>query len=430
MKRPQTHQDPSPDSEHVLVITNMGGEGEGATAVDPLGRRVYTPLTLPGETIRAQVSGDRGRLVEIMSRSPDRTSPVCPHFGACGGCALQHWRSEPYLAWKVDRLRQTLARERIETEFLEPFAARPGSRRRITLHARRGSRPDVARLGFKRRGSWEVVDITECSIAAPALIAALPGLQRLAVAFLEAPKSAPSLHITLTATGLDIDVTGVQGRDLGLSADARRRAAEAAALYDFARVSLAGEILYQSRPPVVNFGDGRIVLPCGGFLQASAEAERVMTQDAVEAARGAKRIADLFCGAGAFTFPLASVAPVLAVDSAAPSIDALRKGLATAPGLKSVEAVARDLFRRPLSDKELKTVDVVVMDPPRAGALEQTLAVASSGAQTVVAVSCNPATFVRDAAALIQGGFRLSRLRPVDQFLWSAHIEVIGVFER
>ena len=155
-----------------------------------------------------------------------------------------------------------------------------------------------------------------------------------------------------------------------------------------------------------------------------------MTQDAVEASKGAKRIADLFCGAGAFTYPLATVAPVLAIDSATASIDALRSGLATAPGLKTVDAVARDLFRRPLSDKELKGVDVVVIDPPRAGAMDQMSAIATSGVGTVVAVSCNPATFVRDAAALIQGGFRLSRLRPVDQFLWSAHIEVVGVFER
>jgi len=184
MRRPQSRELPAPGPARSLVIEAMGGEGEGAAAPDAQGRRVYTPLTLPGETVMANVSGERGQVVSITTPSADRVEPPCRHFGECGGCALQHWRSEPYLAWKVERLRQTLSRERIETEFLEPFAAGPGSRRRITLHARRGSRPDIARLGFKRRGSWELVEITECAIAAPALTAAFPGLARLAAAFL------------------------------------------------------------------------------------------------------------------------------------------------------------------------------------------------------------------------------------------------------
>ena len=412
-----------------VQITSMGAEGEGSAEIGE-GLRAFVPLTLPGEDVLAQFSGERGILSEIVVRSSERVEPSCPHFGTCGGCALQHWAYEPYLAWKQERLRLTLSREHIETEFLEPFVTAPGTRRRIALHARRGGRRDEAVLGFKTRRGWDVVSIDACTVADPVLVAALPALRRLAASFLERPKSAPTLHVTRTATGLDIDVTGVEGKDGGLSADARRRAAADAAYGDFARVTLAGETLYQARQPVVAFGPGRVVLPAGGFLQASASAERVMAADACVAMAGARKIADLFCGAGAFSFPLAEIAPVTAIDSSVPAIDALRSGIATAPGIKTITPVARDLFRRPLSDKELKGFDAILFDPPRAGAAEQAAFIAASKASIVVGVSCNPATFARDASLLVAGGFRLRTVRPVDQFLWSPHIELIGVFER
>ena len=407
----------------------MGGEGEGV-ALLPDGSRIYVPLTLPGEAVKARCSGDRGTLDAIVTASPDRVIPPCAHFGVCGGCAIQHWSRAEGLAWKIERLRQTLERERLETEFLPAFSAAPGQRRRLALHARRGPRRDEALLGFKGRRSWDVIGVDACTVAHAGLNAALPALRRLGAVFLERPKSAPTLHVTLTGTGLDVDVTGVEAKDGGLSADARRRAADIAAAADFARVTLAGEMLYQARQPVAAFGAGRVSLPPGGFLQACAEAEAVMVADACAAVDGARRIADLFCGAGAFTFPLAAVAPVLAADASEAAVAALRTALAGAPGLKTVTPVCRDLFRRPYSDKELKGIDAIVFDPPRAGAVEQSAAIARSGASVVVGVSCNPATFVRDAAQLVAGGFRLKSLRPVDQFLWSPHIEVVGVFER
>lgn len=412
-----------------LSIVAMGGEGEGI-ALLPDGSRVYVPLTLPGEAVQARRSGERGTLVAITTPSADRVEPPCAHFGLCGGCAIQHWSPAAGLAWKVERLRQTLERERLETDILPAFAASPGQRRRLALHARRGPRRDEAVLGFKGRRSWDVIGVEACTVAVPALNAALPALRRLGAVFLERPKSAPTLHVTLTETGLDVDVTGVEAKDGGLSADSRRRAADIAAAADLARVTLAGEMLYQARQPVVAFGAGRVNLPPGGFLQACAGEEAVMVAEACAAVAGARKIADLFCGAGAFTFPLAAVAPVLAADASEASIAALRTALAGAPGLKTVTPVCRDLFRRPYSDKELKGIDAIVFDPPRAGAAEQAGSIARSGAATVVGVSCNPATFVRDAALLVAAGFRLKSLRPVDQFLWSPHIEVVGVFER
>jgi 23S rRNA (uracil1939-C5)-methyltransferase len=408
-----------------LIIGRVGGQGDGIaeTAAGP----VFAPLTLPGETVRGETRDGRLEGVEIVTASPDRVAPVSPHYGDCGGCSLQHWASGPYLDWKQEQVRLALGREGIETEIEATVAVPPGTRRRLALHARRG--PDGrAILGFKARKSWRLVEISACPVADPRLVAALPALARVAEAFLEHPKSAPTLHATWTLTGLDVDVTGVERRTGGLSRDAQMRAIQAAAAADLARLSLAGETLVMERQPRVAFGPATV--PPGGFLQAVPEAEAAMVERAVAAVKGAKKVADLFCGAGTFTFPLATVAPVLAADASAAGIAALKAGIGTGPGMKPITAEARDLFRRPLAPYDLRGCDAVVMDPPRAGAVEQTAQVAATKASVVVGVSCNPVTFARDARILIDAGFRLERVTPVDQFLWSAHVELVGVFRR
>jgi 23S rRNA (uracil1939-C5)-methyltransferase len=407
-----------------LRIEAMGGEGDGVAAGP-----AYVPFTLPGERVLAAGLGDRRALVEVLEPSAGRAAPPCPHFLHCGGCALQHWAHAPYLAWKVQRLADTLALQHIETEILAPFAAPPGSRRRIALHARRGDRI-AARLGYKARKSWDLVEIEVCPIANPRLQLAIPALKRLAAPLFEHPKSAPTLHVTLTDDGLDVEITGVERRSGGLSADARMRLADEAAAADLARVTLDGEITYLARQPTVRVGAVRVALPAGAFLQAVPEAEAAMAAFASEAAAGAARIADLYCGVGAFTFRLAEIAPVIAADFAEPAIRALSAALATAPGLKGITAEARDLVRRPMLAEELKRIDVAVFDPPRAGAFDQARELARSAVARVIGVSCNPATFARDARVLIDAGFRLTRVLPVDQFLWSPHVELVGVFER
>lgn len=407
-----------------VVIEAVGGEGDGIAA-GPL----YAPFTLPGERVRLAAGPQRREVEAILEDSPQRATPPCPHFGVCGGCALQHWQHEPYLAWKVERLVRTLARERIETEILPAFAAAPHTRRRLALHARPG-RKDSARLGFKTRKSWDVIDIRACPISDPALEAALPALRRLAAPLFEHPKSAPTLHVTLTATGIDVDISGVERKSGGLSADARMRLAEIAAEADLARVTLDGEMAYLARQPTVRLGSATVALPAGAFLQAVPAAEAAMAAMTVEAAAGAERIADLFCGVGTFTFRLAEIAPVLAADGAAPAIRALQAAVSTAPGLHGVTAEARDLTKRPVLAEEMKRIDTVVFDPPRAGAAEQAAEIARSKVARAIGVSCNPATFVRDARTLIDAGFTLERLLPVDQFLWSPHVELVGVFSR
>ncbi|MGA0604563.1 class I SAM-dependent RNA methyltransferase [Phenylobacterium sp. VNQ135] len=421
-RRPNPRPPPGPPVE--LEIQAVGGEGDGL-AEGP----VFVPFVLPGERVRVQGSGERRELLEVLRPSAERVEPPCPHFFACGGCALQHWAHAPYLAWKVERLRTTLARQHIDTEFLPPYATEPGTRRRVTLHARRGSR-EAARLGYKARKSWDLVDIAVCPISAPAIQAAIPALKRLAAPLFEHPKSAPSLHVTLTDTGLDIDITGVEAKSGGLSADARMQVAERAAEADFARVTLAGEVAYQARSALVRLGPATVALPPGAFLQATRGAEAAMTEFVAKSAAGATRIADLYCGVGTFTFRLAEIAPVHAADFAPEAVAALGAVLASLPGLHAVTPEARDLVRRPMLAEELKKTDVVVFDPPRAGAAEQTAQLARSAVPRVIGVSCNPATFARDARTLIDAGFRLEAVMPVDQFLWSPHIELVGVFQR
>jgi len=379
--------------------------------------------------VRALVAGDRGELEALLDASSNRIQPLCPHFGDCGGCALQHWAPAPYLAWKIEQIRLALARERIETEFAPAFASPPGSRRRLALHARPG-RGGEALIGFKSRRSWRLTPIEVCLVADPRLVAAFPALRRLAAPLFQHPKSAPTLHTTLTGTGIDVDITGVERRTGGLSADAQSRLAEAAAAADLARVTLAGEIIYQARQPVIAIGRAAVALPAGGFLQAVAAAEAAMAAFAGEALAGARTVADLYCGVGAFALRLAEHSSVTAFDVSAAATRALASAQATAPGLKAIAAEARDLVRRPVLAVELNRLEAAVIDPPRAGAAEQHREIASSKLARVVSVSCNPATFARDARILTDAGFTLARVLPVDQFLWSPHVELVGVFER
>lgn len=410
-----------------LQIDRIGGQGDGV-GTGSLGP-VFVPLSLPGETVKGLIVDGRMEQPEIVVASPDRVVPVSPHFGSCGGCSLQHWASGPYLDWKRQQVRLALGREGVEADIRPTVQTPPGTRRRLALHARKDDSGRVV-LGFKARKSWRLVEVTACPVADARLVAAFPVLARVAEAFLEHPKSAPTLHVTLTLTGLDVDVTGVERKSGGLSGDQRQQAIRAARQADLARLSLAGEVLMMERAPKVMFGPATVAIPPGGFLQAVPEAESAMVDLVLAAVKGSRKIADLFCGAGTFTFPLATVAPVIAADGSAAGIAALKAGVGSAKGLRQITAEARDLFRRPLTPFDLKGCDAIIFDPPRAGAIEQVAQIAGTKATTVVGVSCNPQTFARDARVLIDAGFRLETVTPVDQFLWSSHIELVGVFRR
>lgn len=374
-------------------------------------------------------SGDRLELEAVVAASPDRAEPPCPHFMRCGGCALQHLTLPAYRRFKLDQLALVLRRGGIEVEPADGFFAGPQERRRLALHARRGptGRPV---LGLKARRAWSVIDLAACPVSTPEIVAALPKLRALGERFLVTPKSAPTLHVTATTAGLAVDVTGVETRRGGFSGDERADLAAAASDLRLAQLSLSGEIFYEERAPLVVFGGVPVALPPGGFLQASARAEAFMVRAAEEALKGTSRLADLFCGSGAFTLPLARTAAVAAFDAAPDAVGALARAARGAMGLKGVSSEARDLFKRPLSAEELNKFDAALLDPPRSGAAEQVREIARSRLARTVYVSCNPTSFVRDAAVLLEHGFKLRSLAPVDQFLWSPHMELVGVFER
>lgn len=411
-------------AEFEASIEKVGFQGDGLTAGG-----LAVPLTLPGERVQARQGKDRAELVEVIEASPDRVVAPCRHFSACGGCALQHWDMAAYSAWKREVVEAQLRRAGLETEVAPILTTPPASRRRVGLHARKQGRS--VEIGYKMRRSWSLVPISECPIAEPAIVRALPHLRALAAPLFEHPKSAPILHITASQTGIDIDISGVERtRSGGLSADARMQIAMTAGEADFARVTMGDEILYEARKPRVTFGRAQVALPPGSFLQASAKSEADMVTLVKAGIAGASRVADLFCGAGAFTFPLAETAVVYAADGAGPAIASLKAAIATAPGLKTITSEVRDLFRRPLLAEEMKKLDAVVFDPPRAGAEAQTQEIARSDISRVVAISCNPQTFVRDAKILVVNGFSLDRVTPIDQFLWSSHVELVAVFSR
>ena len=346
-------------------------------------------------------------------------APICRHFGVCGGCLAQHMPAPLYAAWKRDSVVAALAAAGVAWQVGALVDAHGTGRRRATFHAR--VRADGAvEVGFMRARAHDIVEIEACPLFAPELDAA-PAVAR---ALAEAAKglSKPlDIQITATLGGLDVDMRGCGP----LGAGETRRLIGVAERFDLARLSNHGVALIERRAPLVAFGPAQAALPAGGFLQATAAGEETLARLAADALKGAGRVADLFCGAGAFASRLASDHSVFAADNDAAAIAALRRAAAG-----NVEAAARDLFRHPLTAAELSRFEAVLFDPPRAGAERQAREIAASAVQRVVAISCNAETFARDARILADGGFSCEGVTPIDQFRYSAHVEIFAAFRR
>lgn len=405
-----------------LDIVRLGAHGDGI-AMTAAGE-VFVPYTLPGERVEAQVEGNRGRLVAVLTPGADRVAPACPHFQACGACAMQHMADEAYRTWKRDIVVTALRSRRLEAEVEPVIATPPASRRRAALGAKRTS-TGVA-LGFHAARSGEIIDIRACAVLSPRIVGMLPRLRDLLGPVLSR-RAEPRITVLDADNGLDVDICELGGRVEG---EARAALAARAAAAGLVRLSLRGDTILQRAEPQVGFDGIAAMPPPGVFLQASGEAQGAMTKLVTGAAAKAKRIADLFCGAGTFALPLARVAPVLAADGDKAAITCLMRAARHASGLKPIEAKVRDLFREPLSAKELAPFDTIVFDPPHAGAKAQAEALANSGARTVIAVSCNPATLARDLRVLVDGGYAMERITPIDQFVYSADVEVVAVLRR
>jgi 23S rRNA (uracil1939-C5)-methyltransferase len=396
-----------------LTLKDMGRHGEAIGEVDA--RVVYVPYALPGETVEAEVSGSHARLRQILSGSPQRIDPFCPHFGSCGGCQIQHWRMEDYRHWKRGLLVTALANQRITAEVEQLIDAHGAGRRRATLHV--AKTPDGVIAGFNAARSHDIHALDHCPILVPALSAA-PEIARHIGGII----GNCDVAFTASDTGIDVDV-----------ATKRKASPVLAALVHsdgLARLSLNREPLVTRIAPEITIAAAKLRLPAGAFLQATHKGEEILANLVVENAGKAKRIADLFCGVGAFGLRLASRARLFAADSDQASISALADAVRRTPGLKPVEARTRDLFREPLMARELEEFDAVIFDPPRAGAEAQARQLAKSKVKSVIAVSCDPASFARDARILIEGGYQLTRATPVDQFAFTSHLEAVALFQR
>jgi len=401
-----------------VAIVALDAEGHGV-AVDG----TIVPFALPGE--RALVrEGKRAELVETLNAAPGRAAPICPWFGRCGGCAAQHMPASLYRPWKRGLVADALEREGVRAEVKDLIDAHGAGRRRATFHARfpHGSPDEV---GFMRARSHAIVAIDGCPLFSPGMAGAIPAARSLS-GDLRGLMKPLDIGVTATLDGLDVDLRG--SGPLG-RAEAEKLARTADAL-DLARVSNHGEVVIERRAPRVAFGEAIVRLPPGGFLQATEAGEAWLAAFAERALAGARRIADLFCGAGTFALRLARGHEVFAADSEPAVVAALARAAATAPGLRKLDAETRDLFRRPLRAQELAAFDAALIDPPRAGALDQARALAASTLPLVVSISCNPATFARDARILIDGGFQMESPTPLDQFRFSAHVEIAAVFRR
>jgi 23S rRNA (uracil1939-C5)-methyltransferase len=408
-----------------LTIVHLGHRGDGV-ADTPAGP-VYVPYALPGETVTVEpVAGhpDRRHLVHVDKPSHERVAPICKHFTQCGGCAMQHWSLAEYHLWKRSLVADALAHVGLVAPVAPVVDAHGAGRRRIVLHARRGEH-DVLEVGFTAPRAHHVVAIDACPILAPGLTGAIEAAWAIAEILKHEGKPL-DIQVTATDSGLDIDLRGSGP----LSPAQMTALARVAAKHGLARLTRHGELVAQRVQPLLKMGRAHVPLPAGAFLQATAEGEETLARLVIAHMGKTKRVADLFAGVGPFALRLAEHVRVTAADSDAPALAALKRAAASAAGLKSVETLTRDLFRRPLVASELKAFDAVVFDPPRQGAEAQARELAKTAVPNVIAVACDAATFARDAKLLVAGGYKLGTVTPVDQFRYSHHVEIVAKFAR
>jgi 23S rRNA (uracil1939-C5)-methyltransferase len=398
-----------------LTISRLGHLGDGI-AEGP-GGPLYIPGMLPGEEIEGTLQGDRLEEVRIVTPSVDRVRPPCSHAKSCGGCLMQHARDGLVEGWKRGIVEGALAGQGLSAPMRGVATSPARSRRRAVLSGRRTK--GGALIGFHARASQLIIPVPNCKLLHPDLMAAMPALEALVIA--GGSRTAElDLMVTASLAGADVVVTGGKPLDTALQLDLAR-IVEA---HGLARLTWGDEVVALRAPPMQRMGRALVVPPPGAFLQATAEGEAALLDAVRDAVGDAARIVDLFAGCGTFALPLAEQADLRAYEGDAAMIAALDRGWRQAPGLHRLTAEARDLFRRPLEPDEFKGVEAVVIDPPRAGAEAQCATLARSQVPVIAMVSCNPVTFARDARALVAAGYRLDWVQVVDQFRWSAHVEL------
>lgn len=405
-----------------LDIVSVGARGDGLAEPGP----IYAPYTLPGERIRAKIVGDRAEMLEILAASPERQAAPCAHFGRCGGCQLQHWGEASYLAWKRQQVVEALAKRGLGGGQVEPVIPAWGEgRRRAAFHA--GRVGAQVRVGFIERGGARLTPISQCPALAGPLEALALKLAPLAALVLP-QRGDVTIACLWSETGADVAIKGAAS---GVYRSAFAALAAQAEALDLARLTIDGEPIVTRRAPLLRMGAARVTPPPGAFLQPTALGEEALARLALEAVSGAARVVDLFSGVGTFALRAAASAEVLAVETDDAMLVALKAAADGAGGaLKQVSTLRRDLLRTPFSSLEMKKFDAAIIDPPRSGARLQAEQIARAPVRKLAYVSCDPASFARDVKVLIEHGFGLTRVTPIDQFRWSPHIELVGALER
>jgi 23S rRNA (uracil1939-C5)-methyltransferase len=423
---------PEANSESLveLAIERIGARGDGIAQYR--GEPVFVPFTLPGDRVRARLGvrrhgGREGFVVDRLFSGPERAAPRCRHFGTCGGCALQHLDHESYQRIKLGALHSALERVGIDPGVVGPMRLVPPERRRARLGISRPRDPRLsARVGYRERFRHHLVDLRECPVLEPALFALIDGLRQAAFELLP-PDGTVEATVTRTDSGIDLIIEAAERPELG-ACEALARLAEER---DLARIVWRfGDdelVVVERRPVRVLLSGVAVPFPPKAFLQASPSAEAILVEEVLSAIASGRPAVGLFAGLGTFAFALARGGAVHAIEGDARSAAALARAAADQP---RVTVERRDLARNPVPASALARYRAAVFDPPRAGAIRQAEALAASAIETVVAISCNPATFSRDAARLVGGGYRLERVTPVDQFVWTPHLELAATFRR
>ena len=398
----------------VEIVERLTQAGLGQLADGTLLERV-----LPGEAVEPLPDGT----ARIVTPVAERVKPPCRHFKSCGGCTIQHASDEFVAAWKTKIVERAMTARDLPFPFRTLHTSPPQSRRRARLSGKRTKKG--AMVGFHAKGSDTLIDVPDCQLLLPSIMAGFPALEALTV-IAASRKSEINLTVTDTLGGLDVLVE----TERELTGQLRIELAGAADAHNLARLAWNDDVIVTRKAPNQMFGKARVAPPAGAFLQATREGETALVSAVLETVKDTKRVVDLFSGAGTFALSIAEFAEVHAVESSDEMLETLDRGWRHAKGLKTVTTETRDLFRRPLEPDELKRFDLAVLDPPRAGADAQIATICASALKNVAMVSCNPVTFARDAAALIAAGFTLDWLDIVDQFRWSPHVELVGSFTR
>lgn len=405
-----------------LTIKTLGALGDGVA--EHQGRHVFVPFALPDEIVEAEIDHGRADHVTILELSPKRQTPPCPHFQNCGGCSAQHMGVEIYQEWKRNIVVDALAAQNIHAPVEPILQCAPQARRRAVFACENNN--DGCALGFHKAQSHDIVPLDICTVLVPEITDRLGDLQKLGKIIASGRRLSFKMTVLAADNGLDINITDIAS----LSEDIRKAAIRFCVAQKFARLTYEDELLIEVTPPKIQFGDVDVVPPAGAFLQAVKAAEDQMAALVTKHLKSSKNVVDLFCGSGTFALQLAKKSRVFAVEFDAQALNALDNAKRYATGLKPLSHERRDLFRRPLLPRELEDFTGAIFDPPRAGAEAQCKNLAKSQISKIAAVSCNPQSLAKDLKILLEGGYTIDTIVPIDQFLWSAHVEVVALLSK